>query len=533
MKYSNRGWLLALLVVFTIVSCKFKTKKPIVRDTTITKETSYNNLFFDSSSLINFLQNDTQFANYKEPLLNFYKERNYEYAWFDDKGLAEQAHNFNNLLLSVVNDLKDSSLLNNKYLFYYNKYATTSIKKINKKEIIAAELYITSQFFDYAAKVFKGQDFDVTQLGWMIPRKKINLSALLDSVLSKKGKEAEMFVTYNSQYKKLEEKLMQYYLLQKQGIADSISRPSSPILFGTTHEVVAAIKQKLFVLGDLPANDSTNLFDSTLQKAVKSFQQRHGIPVVSSLGNKFFDELNVPIQQRIQQLLVNIERARWMPPEKDSNYIVVNIPEFKMHVYDSCKNIWDMNVIVGKAATSTVIFNGNLEYIVFSPYWKVTPSIIKNEILPGMKRNKNYLAKNNMEIFGKSDSLPLIRQKPGPKNSLGLVKFLFPNSYDIYFHDTPNRNLFSANERTFSHGCIRIAEPKKFAQYLLRNDTTFTSEKIDSLLHLKKDKWVALKKTIPVFLVYFTSWVDNKGQLNFRKDIYGHDAKMIDKLFDK
>ena len=244
-------------------------------------------------------------------------------------------------------------------------------------------------------------------------------------------------------------------------------------------------------------------------------------------------ELNVPVKQRIQQLLVNMERVRWMPPEKDTNYIMVNIPEYKMHVYDSGKQIFDMNVIVGKASNSTVIFNGNLKYIVFSPYWNVPTSIVQKEIVPGMKRDKNYIQRNNMEITGTSNGLPLVRQKPGPNNSLGLVKFLFPNNYDIYLHDTPNHELFNVSSRSFSHGCIRIAEPKKFAQYLLRSDTAtiWKSNVIDSSMHLPKERWVTLKKTVPVFIVYFTAWVDKNGLLNFRKDIYGHDEKMSEKLF--
>ena len=138
-----------------------------------------------------------------------------------------------------------------------------------------------------------------------------------------------------------------------------------------------------------------------------------------------------------------------------------------------------------------------------------------------------------MEITGKSKGLPVVRQKPGPNNSLGLVKFLFPNSYDIYFHDTPNHELFNASSRSFSHGCIRLGEPKKFAQYLLRSDTAkiWKSNVIDSSMHLKKERWVSLKKPVPVFIVYFTAWVDKNGILNFRKDIYGHDEKMIRKLF--
>jgi murein L,D-transpeptidase YcbB/YkuD len=191
-----------------------------------------------------------------------------------------------------------------------------------------------------------------------------------------------------------------------------------------------------------------------------------------------------------------------------------------------------MNVIVGSAANNTVIFNGKLKYVVFAPYWNVPPSIVQKEVLPGIKRDRNYLAKNNMEVTGHSDGLPIVRQKPGAKNSLGLVKFLFPNSYNIYFHDTPNRTLFTESSRSLSHGCIRLGEPKKFAEFLLRDDTVrYSSHKIDSLMHNPKETWVTLKKTLPVFIGYFTAWVDKDGILNFRKDIYKHDDAMAAKLF--
>ena len=220
-----------------------------------------------------------------------------------------------------------------------------------------------------------------------------------------------------------------------------------------------------------------------------------------------------------------------MPAEKDTNYILVNIPEYKMHVFDSGRLQFDMNVIVGTSANSTVIFTGKLKYIVFSPYWNVPESIVKKEILPAIQKNPDYLVKNHMEIYGKPGPVPNIRQKPGGANSLGLVKFLFPNNYNIYFHDTPNRELFTQSSRSFSHGCIRLGEPKKFAQYLLRSDTSWTEMKIDSAMHQPKEKWVTLSKGIPVFITYFTAWVDKNGQLNFRKDIYGHDEKMAAKLF--
>ena len=359
---------------------------------------------------------------------------------------------------------------------------------------------------------------------------------MLDSSLKSKLTATDQFKPLNAQYKLLQENLVKYFDLDKitANTWDSIPAAAKLLLKkGDSSEIIVQIKNRLFLLGDMSVADSSQKYDSVLFLAAKRFQRRMGLSIDGVIGAKMIQELNVPVKQRIQQLLVNMERVRWMPPEKDTNYIMVNIPEYKMHVYDSGKQIFDMNVIVGKASNSTVIFNGNLKYIVFSPYWNVPTSIVQKEIVPGMKRDKNYIQRNNIEITGTSNGLPLVRQKPGPNNSLGLVKFLFPNNYDIYLHDTPNHELFNVSSRSFSHGCIRIAEPKKFAQYLLRSDTatTWKSNVIDSSMHLPKERWVTLKKTIPVFIVYFTAWVDKNGLLNFRKDIYGHDEKMSEKLF--
>lgn len=531
----NKYALLVLLMLTGWYACKngnSKGKKiPIVQDTTITKQTSFNNLFLDSAAIDNFLSTNDTFKTYREQYFDFYKQRNYEYAWFDSSGLGEQAHNFINLLDNTISQLEDSSLYNTRLYSLYNGFLGADAK-LYHDSIPKTELYLTGQFFTYAAKVYKGTDSNIVNLGWFIPRKKVNITALLDSVIQTKATETDKFVPLNSQYKKLQAFLPKYYELQRKGGWDSIPRPAKALHKGDSGVIVAAIKQRLFALGDLEQNDSTAIFDTLLLHAAKQFQQRMGLTADGVIGAKMVDELNVPPATRVQQLMVNLERMRWMPQDNDSNYVLVNIPEYKLYVYDSGNVVLSMNVIVGTAANNTVIFNGNLKYIVFAPYWNVPPSIVKKEILPAISRNPNYLAKNNMEITGHSGGLPEVRQKSGEKNSLGLVKFLFPNNFNIYLHDTPNRNLFTESSRGFSHGCIRISEPQKFAEYLLRNDTiNYPPAKIDSLMHNPKEKWVTLNKSVPVFIGYFTAWVDKQGVLNFRKDIYKHDEVMASKLF--
>ncbi len=526
----RNNYLLAIIVCLVLYACNSKSKRHISRDKSINGSTSFNNLFLDSTDLEKFIGKHPEFKPFEDQYQDFYKERNYEYAWFDSSGLSEQAHNFVNLLNTTMTELQDSSLYNKPFTDLYNSFPKDASAK--EKDKLQIELYFTGQFYAYAAKIYKGSDINAAELGWFIPRKKQTLAKLLDSTLLSKNADPNAYSPLNAQYKKLQESLPKYFEIDKQGVWPSIASPAKPFKKKDSSASIVQIKHDLFLLGDMATPDSSAVFDTTLFNAAKHFQRRLGLLVDGVIGSHMIEELNITPKQRIRQILVNMERARWMPPENDTNYILVNIPEYKMHVYDSGRLAFDMNVIVGTQANSTVIFTGNLKYIVFSPYWNVPPSIVQKEVVPGIKKDKNYITKNDMEITGQSKGLPLVRQKPGEKNSLGLVKFLFPNNYDIYFHDTPNRELFSATSRSFSHGCIRLGEPKKFASYLLRSDTTnWKSRTIDSSMHLKTERWVSLKKTLPVFIVYFTAWVNKDGVLNFRKDIYGHDKKMEAKLF--
>lgn len=517
------------------LSCNNAHSGNVERDTSINESTSFNNLFLDSGTLQHFFENNENYRKYEKQFSDFYKERNYEYAWFDSSGVGEQAKGFISLLNNTISTMQDSSFYNKKLILLYSKFAESGENsKHTNDEVLNTELLLTGQFFHYAAKMYRGTDSNIADLGWFIPRKKINLTALLDSVIITKNAKVDEYAALNEQYSKLSGFLPFYYNLQKQGNWDSIPQRKKALHVNDDTVIIATIKDRLHRLGDLSVNDSTTLFDSSLFTAVKSFQQRMGLGTDGAIGPKMIDELNVTPARRIQQILVNLERMRWMPPpHKENEYIFVNIPEYKMYVYDKGNLDFSMNVIVGTAANSTVIFSGDLKYIVFSPYWKLPAKIVKNEILPALRKNPDYLVKNNMERTGGPDSLPSIRQNPGPGNSLGKVKFLFPNNYDIYLHDTPNRNLFSSSNRSLSHGCIRLGEPKKLAEYLLRNDTSWNETRIDTLMNNTKEKWVTLPRTVPVVISYFTAFVDDAGVLNFRRDIYRHDAKLADKLFAK
>jgi len=502
-------------------------------DKSITSDNAFNNLFFDSAKLQSFLDKHSEYAVYQEQFFNFYKQRNYEYAWFDTSGVTEQASNFMNLLNTTIIEGHDTDLYNKKLSSLYASFVTDSTKH-DKVSPLQTELYLTGQFFTYVSKVYDNKNIDATDLGWFIPKKKYDFTKLVDSVVVSKGKDEDKYFPQNKQYKLLQDELTKYYNLQKDSTLDTaitLEKTKKKYKLGDSSDAFAQIKHRLFLLGDMPQQDTTKQFDSTFSDGIKSFQRRMGLNETGTVDTATLWELNVPIRDRIKQLIVNLERMRWLPAESDSNYIVVNIPEFRLYVYDDGHVEFPMNVIVGEEGTGTVIFTGKLKYIVFSPYWNVPTTIVKKEIIPEMDKNPNYLEEQNMEITGNVNGIPVIRQKPGEKNSLGLVKFLFPNNYNIYLHDTPFKELFSRASRNLSHGCIRLEDAKKMAMYLLQNDSSYTEEKVDSLMHLDHEKWITLKNPIRVSITYFTAWIDQDGKLNFRKDIYGHDNEMARKLF--
>jgi murein L,D-transpeptidase YcbB/YkuD len=314
---------------------------------------------------------------------------------------------------------------------------------------------------------------------------------------------------------------------------------------------ISQIKKQLQAFGDLPRTEQTDTFNVALAEGLKKYQARNGLTVSGALNKATLQSLKRPVNERIQQLIINMERCKWVPQTETKDYILVNIPAYMLYVYHLEKVLWSCHVVVGKSkpTSNTTIFNDEIEYIVFSPYWNVTPNIITHELLPVLKRNPSYLNKLHMEIVdsrGKhiapasinwkqyKSSFPyIIRQRPGSNNALGKVKFIFPNSYDIYLHDTPQKSLFKEQSRDFSHGCIRVEKPLELAKFLLRDMPTFTDSLIVQLMNNGREKTVRLHSKAPIYIVYFTAWVTDRCILNFRDDIYRHDEKMSLLLFGK
>lgn len=525
------------ILLFVFAGCwnnntaEYKTSKhdtiPHVTEKDITipgNFSSQRSLKFDKKLIDSFLLRYPQIKQYQKDIDTFYFKRNFAFAWYDKNGLIEQAANLYNRMENIGEEgLPDSIPYKSEFTELMKNEALDSTNTANE----FTELMLTAQYFIYARTVWYGLDESQSKsLDWFLPRKTVSYDQLLDSLIT--GKNILDTAPVYKQYALLRAQLKKYKDIESKGGFPTIKADQKTYKQGDSSATVATIRKFLFATGDLANDNGSAVFDTTLTIAVKNFQHRYGEKEDGIIGPAVIKEMNTPVDALIQKIIVNMERSRWVPVDLVSNFIVVNIPAYRLSVYENDTVVWTMNVVVGKPAHKTVIFNGSIKYIVFSPYWNVPTSIIKNEILPGIKRNSNYLASHNMEWNGGA-----VRQKPGPKNSLGLVKFLFPNSYDIYLHDTPSKSLFGENNRAFSHGCIRLSEPQRFAEYLLRNDPSWDKQKIVAAMNSGKEKYVTLKQPVPVFIAYFTSWVDSEGKLNFRDDVYGRDQRLADMMLTK
>jgi murein L,D-transpeptidase YcbB/YkuD len=499
------------------------------RDYSITKANSYSDLFLDSTGMEKFIGAKKLPDSLARRMRSFYNTRNYQFAWFTSGGLTEQARAFWNLHDYVTTYDNDTTLRDKALQRKMDALtAEETLSPSASSDYVQTELTLTQHFITYVLRNYEKGYVKRKEMERFIPFAKRDPLEVADSLLNKKHKDNKYFEDVHEPYRLLKEKLTAYYQVVKNGGWPQI--PSAKTLKpGTSSPTVALIKKRLQLSGDMPGQDTSHVFNDTLETAVRRFQQSLGYTPTGVVNAQLIKDMNVPARQRLQQLLLNMDRMRWMPTEPSGQLIVVNIPEFVLHVFENKKKAWDMNVVVGKEGHNTVSFSGDLSTIVFSPYWNVPPSIVKKEILP--KMSSGYLASQNMEVVGTEGGLPKIRQLPGDKNSLGRVKFLFPNSFNIYFHDTPAKSLFNKDKRAYSHGCIRLAEPEKMAQYLLRDNPEWTPEKIATAMSQDKEQYVKLKKPVPVIITYYTAWVDENGLLNFRDDIYKHDSDLTTKMF--
>lgn len=313
---------------------------------------------------------------------------------------------------------------------------------------------------------------------------------------------------------------------------------------GNSHASIPGLRDRLIFWGFLKAYEVKDplVFDSQMEEGLKRYQQNNGMEPDGTIGNLTAESLNNSPSNLMDIASVNLERLRWLPDTlRDAELILVNVANYQLDYLNKLDTILTAKVIVGKEFNASPIFTAPMTYIAFSPYWNIPESITKDEIIPAVLKNPKYLEQKNMEVVTSSGEVVnpksikwsaepfpyLIRQKPGGSNSLGLVKFMFPNEHSIYIHDTPARGLFELENRALSHGCIRIQDPAKFAQLLLEDDPSWTLEKINEAMNQEEEQIVDLKKNIPVVIFYMTFWADSNGAPHFRSDIYNRDQEVL------
>ncbi|HVV06789.1 MAG TPA: L,D-transpeptidase family protein [Puia sp.] len=497
----------------------------VQKDTTITPANASTLLTLDSLAVQRFVDSMVKDSTVAAGIINFYNSRNYQYAWFNEEGLTEQAEAFWTQSRIYAQSNPDSNGRDDLFHAAMDSLVNGDTAT-SSNEMGHIELSLTYDFFRYIDPSSSG-NIDPETAKWYIPAKKVDPATALDSFLTgRKGNWRPL----GQAFYRLRNKLQSYSALLKAGGWPVLDIKEKSLKKGIKGADIEKIRKRLQFSGDLSPADTSTVFDIALEQAIKRMQKSFGLAPSGVVDHQLLEELNVPVEERIKQMLINLQRMKWMPIE-DTEYILANIPEYRLQVFQHDSIQLAMRIVVGRAANHTVIFSDRLKYIVFSPYWNIPSSIVRNEILPAIKKDKSYLARHHMEITGHSNGLPLIRQKPGSDNALGKVKFLFPNRFNIYFHDTPARHLFDKHQRAFSHGCIRLQNPFGLAKLLLTGVPGWNDKEILQAMNRSRETWVTLEKPVPVYIVYFTSWVDKEGLLHFAKDIYGHDRVMATHLF--
>jgi murein L,D-transpeptidase YcbB/YkuD len=517
-----------ILICFAVAlsNCREAAKNRVnadkpVRNTSINKSNSYSSLFTDSSTVESFINEQKLNDTIAHDMRVFYNARNFQFAWFSGDGLTEQTFAFRSLYDYSNNDKKkpldfklDNLMLND------------SLKSLRASpNITKTELSFTWRFIQYLWNNYPNKSVRNNLLVKFVPAQKQELMERADRVIN------DDRIAANAGYKSLKKELEKYVAIAKHGGWPYIPEKKKTYKNGKSDPVITIIKKRLQTTGEFAEKDTSPVFTPEFENTIKKVQREYGILADGIIRPSLVDELNKSAAFRIQQIMINMERMRWQPEDPNGRMIQVNIPEFMMHVWDKKTKAFDMEVIVGKQGNSTIMFSGDLDQIVFAPYWNVPESIVREEMLTTLEENPDYLYEHNMEMTDTVDGVPVIRQLPGEENELGKVKFLFPNSFNIYFHDTPHKELFKKQQRAYSHGCIRLADAEKLANYLLKDDGEWTPEKIKKAMNAEEEKYVKLKEPIPVLINYYTAWVDENGELQFRKDIYGHDKKTARKLF--
>jgi len=487
-------------------------------------------------------------------LQNFYNNRQNQPLWLTSRGI--KGKRVMQLLSSIQKDvtLDPRSHINKKA----KKLKKDLERKHSSASIVKLELELTTLYYDFLQHTIYGEidwkAFEVhlaenqargIDTNWV----RYPLYFDIFSLMSKEDvrQTLNQVTPQGYQYKKLTSALYKLYKIKWQGGWAKLPAVKS-LKKGQTGSIVSKLRQRLTVSGDYrqcSAKTSNSYFGSCLEQAVKRFQTRHNSVADGVVGKGTQQLLNISVNSKINKLLLNIDRIKWLPRNVTERHIIVNIPEYMLHYYEYEKEQKKLRVIVGDTEHPTPVFSGTLSYITINPYWKLPPGIIRKEVVPAMVKNPNYLKEHGLEahetweenssivslkgmnwsdyLSGETKFPYRLMQPPGPKNALGKIKFKFPNRFSVYLHDTPTKHLFKKKKRAFSHGCVRLSQPFSLLESLANNEPLITSTEVNAVLSSKKKKELDLTRDIPIHLVYLTAWVDANNQLIYGDDIYQYD----------
>ena len=493
-------------------------------------------------------------TNYAADIQDFYAGREYMEVWLFNGSLSNAGEE----LLEQIENSKYDGLQPDDYNLAEIYTLSSDPEKKNKKfrnlsseEKVSLELMLTDGFLKLAHDLENGKvNPSSLDPNWKFEKKEtdVNYTELLKEVASGSSIDKTLANLYPSSelYSQGREAIEELYEIQKNDtLSWEFAKVDGAIKVGEKHEAIPALRKRLIFwdfLKEYNMEDPT-LFDSTMFAGLQKYQESNGMNPDGVIGSLVAESLNNSPQNLIDIASINMERLRWMPKmDWDQEMVLVNIANYQLDYMRKQDTAFTARVIVGKEYNESPTFTAPMSYIVFSPYWNIPESITNDEIIPSMQKNSDYLSQKNMEVVDgsgqvvKASKVNLsketgyrVRQKPGGDNSLGLVKFMFPNDYNIYIHDTPARSLFEKETRALSHGCIRIQNPDQFAKILL-DKKEWDDEKIQEAMHQDNEEVVKLDREIPVVLLYMTFWADKDGKANFRSDVYDRDQALLKAL---
>lgn len=513
-------------------------------------------------SIKQFINNKTADSGYKidneylfsgNVLTLFYSNRNYTPAWFTHNILDNNGY----ALVDYIRQVDQQGLQPEDYhlclIEEYIKQTLWLYIPMDSSEFVKMDILLTDAFLLLSSNLYYGKvDPEKEGASWNMQRKdpELRFDLILEGALSENNIDSKlnMLAPRYEAYWRMKEELAFYLSLNEQLWPAILSKIS--IKPGESNKLLPRIRERLIKLRYKLSDSISITFDEELQKQLKIFQQDWGLNSDGVIGKSTLEDLNSSPFKLISQLKVNMERYRWLPLQVSEKYIIINIANFKLDLIEGPDTLISMKVIVGKGPRTTPVFNELLSYIVFSPNWTVPNTILQEDVIPELLKGSEYLDKRGMKLLRNDgselaykdvdwstitkDNFPyMVRQDPGPGNALGKVKFMFPNTYNVYIHDTPSKGNFASDSRDLSSGCVRVENPFDLAVLLLSDSPEWTPANILIAMQQDKEQAVRLKIPVEVMMIYLTAWTDGSDRVQFRKDIYQRDEILMKALNQK